>query len=55
MVDGCYFTIDVKKEEVKFGDSIKDNHMEEYLGKPIVETSGDKPRLRGWRTVCAGC
>eukprot|EP00069_Balaena_mysticetus_P020330 bmy_12872T0 len=41
---------DVKKEEVKFGDSIKDNHMEEYLGKPIVETSGDKPRLRGWRT-----
>lgn len=34
----------MKNEEVKFGDRIKNHCMEQCLEKPIVETSGDKPR-----------
>lgn len=34
----------MKNEEVKFGDRIKNHRMEQCLEKPIVETSGDKPR-----------
>lgn len=58
MHDGelSFYRKEVKKaEEIKFGDRIKELTWRHYLGRPtVVETSEDKPRLWGWRTLCPG-
>lgn len=56
MMESCHFTVELKKEEeVKFGDRIKDRiKWREYLGRLVLETSEDKPRLGSWRRVHTG-